>query len=100
MTQNRMQVSRDENYSRYIVRTVFSGKWLPAANEEALRDGEIIIEQVIYKLKVWLRGYLTAERLSSPGGAVGVHKKRCIKINTLPPHCGKNNTKSRQVNCS
>ncbi len=58
MMYNRLQVSRDENYSRYIVRTVFSGKWLPAASEEALRDGEIIIEQVIYKLKVWLKGYL------------------------------------------
>ncbi len=55
---SRRLTSRDENYSRYIVRTVFNGKWLPLASEEAMTEAQTIIEQIIFKLKVWLRGYL------------------------------------------
>ncbi len=51
--------------SDYLVRTVFNGNWLPGANEEILREGGRIIGEVINKLKVWLRGYLSLVLLDS-----------------------------------
>ncbi len=55
---NRDGDGRDRGYGAYLVRTVFNGKWLPQAREETLKDAEEIIEQVIIKLRTWLRGYL------------------------------------------
>ena len=45
--------------SEYLVRTVFNKKWLPGANENTITQAQEIISQVINKLKIWLRGYLT-----------------------------------------
>lgn len=56
-TANNRGDSRDQ--SRYLVRTVFNGNWLPGAGEETLNEAERIIAGVIDKLKIWLKGYLT-----------------------------------------
>lgn len=45
--------------SEYLVRTVFNNKWLPGATENTITQAQEIISQVINKLKIWLRGYLT-----------------------------------------
>ncbi|MFA7230515.1 MAG: AI-2E family transporter [Victivallaceae bacterium] len=45
--------------SEYLVKTIFNGKWLPGTNAESLEEGRRIISEVINKLKIWLRGYLT-----------------------------------------
>ncbi len=45
--------------SEYLVRTVFNGIWLPGASEETMAEAERILGEVISKLKIWLRGYLT-----------------------------------------
>jgi len=45
--------------SEYLVRTVFNNKWLPGATENTIAQAQEIITQVINKLKIWLRGYLT-----------------------------------------
>ena len=45
--------------SEYLVRTVFNNKWLPGANENTISQAQEIITQVINKLKIWLKGYLT-----------------------------------------
>jgi predicted PurR-regulated permease PerM len=45
--------------SEYLVRTVFNGNWLPGANEDTIAEAERIISEVINKLRVWLKGYLS-----------------------------------------
>lgn len=45
--------------SEYLVRTVFNNKWLPGATENTISQAQEIISQVINKLKIWLKGYLT-----------------------------------------
>lgn len=45
--------------SEYLVRTVFNKKWLPGASENTISQAQEIITQVINRLKIWLRGYLT-----------------------------------------
>ena len=45
--------------SEYIVRTVFNNKWLPGATENTISQAQEIITQVINRLKIWLKGYLT-----------------------------------------
>ncbi|MDD5697156.1 MAG: AI-2E family transporter [Victivallaceae bacterium] len=45
--------------SEYLIRTVFNSKWLPAATEDTIAQAQNIISQVIDKLRIWLRGYLT-----------------------------------------
>ena len=45
--------------SSYLIRTVFNGKWLPQMPEENLREGDRIVGEVINKLRIWLRGYMT-----------------------------------------
>ncbi|MBE6369826.1 MAG: AI-2E family transporter [Lentisphaerae bacterium] len=49
----------DKQVSSYLVRTVFNGKWLPQMSEENLRDGDRIVGEVVNKLRIWLRGYMT-----------------------------------------
>ena len=49
---------RGQNLANYLVRTVFNGRWLPAAGEETLAEGERIIGGAVFRLKTWLRGYL------------------------------------------
>ena len=45
--------------SEYLVRTVFNGNWLPGASSETVAEAQRIIGEVINKLRVWVRGYLT-----------------------------------------
>ena len=45
--------------SEYLVRTVFNGNWLPGASPETIAEAQRIIGEVINKLRVWVRGYLT-----------------------------------------
>lgn len=52
------QVRRNKNQN-YIVRTLFSGNWLPRTTEENIEETERIIGEIGHKLKVWLRGYLS-----------------------------------------
>ncbi|MBE6379993.1 MAG: AI-2E family transporter [Lentisphaerae bacterium] len=53
--------SNDRNLrpSSYLIRTVFNGKWLPQMAEENLREGDRIVGEVVNKLRIWLRGYMT-----------------------------------------
>lgn len=52
------QVRRNRRQN-YIVRTLFSGNWLPRTSEENIEETERIIGEIGHKLKVWLRGYLS-----------------------------------------
>ena len=52
------QLHRNKEHN-YIVRTLFSGNWLPRTNEEDIEETEHIINEILHKLKVWLRGYLS-----------------------------------------
>ncbi len=45
--------------NEYIVRLVFSGSWMPKTGDDVLNEAQRIIGEVINKLKVWLRGYVT-----------------------------------------
>ena len=45
--------------SGYLVRTMFSGAWLPGAGEGTLLEAQRIIGEIINRLKIWLRGYLS-----------------------------------------
>ena len=54
---------RDDNSSgrksEYLVRTVFNGNWLPGANEVALGEAKRILGNIMDRIRVWARGYLT-----------------------------------------
>ena len=45
--------------SEYLVHSMFSGAWLPGAGENTLLEAQRILSEVINRLKIWLRGYLT-----------------------------------------
>ena len=45
--------------SEYLVRTVFNGNWLPDANDATIAEAQRIIGEVMNKLRIWVRGYLT-----------------------------------------
>ena len=45
--------------SEYIVRMFFSGIWLPGADENVIRETCRIIDGIIFRFRVWLKGYLT-----------------------------------------
>lgn len=45
--------------SEYLVRTVFNGSWLPGAAPETIAEAQRIIAEILNKLQVWARGYLT-----------------------------------------
>jgi predicted PurR-regulated permease PerM len=45
--------------SEYLIRSIFNNKWLPGTNENTFAQAQEIILQVISKLKIWLKGYLT-----------------------------------------
>jgi len=51
--------NRKNMQSEYLIRTIFNNKWLPGANENTISQAQEIITQVINRLKIWLRGYLT-----------------------------------------
>ena len=50
---------KDSQATSYLIRTVFNGNWLPKMSEENLRSGDRIVGEVINKLRIWLRGYMT-----------------------------------------
>ena len=49
----------DKSKSEYVIRTIFNGIWLPGANESIISEARRIIEGVFFRLRVWLKGYLT-----------------------------------------
>lgn len=49
----------DKRKSEYLVRTFFNGIWLPGADENVIREACRIIEGVFFRLRVWLKGYLS-----------------------------------------
>ncbi|MBR2357826.1 MAG: AI-2E family transporter [Lentisphaeria bacterium] len=51
--------NRNPQPTSYLVRTIFNGKWLPKMSEENLQEGDRIVNEVINKLRIWLRGYMT-----------------------------------------
>jgi len=51
--------SNRKRQSEYLVSTVFNGSWLPGASPETMSEAQRIIGEVINKLRVWVRGYLT-----------------------------------------
>lgn len=53
------QDDSDKSKSEYVIRTIFNGIWLPGANEEVISEARRIIEGVFFRLRVWLKGYLT-----------------------------------------
>jgi predicted PurR-regulated permease PerM len=50
--------NRDQQ-SEYLVKAVFNSKWLPHTNEETLSEAHNILNDVILKLRTWLKGYLS-----------------------------------------
>ena len=42
----------------YLVQSLFETSWLPTTSEETLRSAADVINEVFYKLKTWVRGYL------------------------------------------
>ncbi len=51
--------NRDEKTSEYIVKTFFNGIWLPGADSQVISEACRIISGIFFRLKVWLKGYLT-----------------------------------------
>ena len=49
----------DKSKSEYVVRTIFNGIWLPGADEAVISEARRIIEGVFFRLRVWLKGYIT-----------------------------------------
>ena len=45
--------------SEYLIRGIYNSKWLPGAGEETLARARDILYNIILKLKIWVRGYLT-----------------------------------------
>ena len=45
--------------SEYLIRGIYNSKWLPGASEETLARARDILYNIILKLKIWVRGYLT-----------------------------------------
>ena len=51
--------SKQHSGSEYIVRSFFNGIWLPGADENLVEETCRIISGIIFRLRVWLKGYLT-----------------------------------------
>lgn len=49
----------DRQKSEYLIRFVFNGVWLPKADEKVIAEARRIIEGVFFRLRVWLKGYMT-----------------------------------------
>lgn len=49
----------DKSKSEYVVRTIFNGIWLPGADDAVISEARRIIEGVFFRLRVWLKGYIT-----------------------------------------
>ncbi len=42
----------------YLVQSLFQTSWLPTTSEETLKSAADVINEVLYKLKTWVRGYM------------------------------------------
>ena len=42
----------------YLVQSLFQTSWLPTTSEETLNSAADVINEVLFKLKTWVRGYL------------------------------------------
>ena len=42
----------------YLVQSLFETSWLPTTSEETLRSAAEVINEVCFKLKTWVRGYM------------------------------------------
>ena len=42
----------------YLVQSLFETSWLPTTSEETLKSAADVINEVFFKLKTWVRGYL------------------------------------------
>ena len=51
--------SSQHSGSEYIVRSFFNGIWLPGADENLIEETCKIISGIIFRLRIWLKGYLT-----------------------------------------
>lgn len=49
---------RGQSLSTYCVNTVFNGHWLPVADDGTMKEAERVVDGVVFRLKVWLRGYI------------------------------------------
>lgn len=54
-----------EQQSGYIVKTIIRNDWMPNLDENSLDEAQTIISEVINRLKLWLRGYLTLVLIDS-----------------------------------
>ncbi len=54
-----------EQQSGYIVKTVMQNDWMPHMDEKSMNEARTIISEVINRLKLWLRGYLTLVLIDS-----------------------------------
>jgi predicted PurR-regulated permease PerM/uncharacterized tellurite resistance protein B-like protein len=50
--------SADSKEGDYLVQSLFETSWLPTTSEETLRSAAEVINEVFFKLKTWVRGYL------------------------------------------
>jgi len=50
--------SEQKQEGDYLVESLFQTSWLPTTSEETLRSAAEIVNEVFYKLKTWVRGYL------------------------------------------
>ncbi len=48
----------DAKEGDYLVQSLFETSWLPTTSEETLRSAAEVINEVFFKLKTWVRGYL------------------------------------------
>ena len=42
----------------YLVQSLFETSWLPTTSEETLQSAAEVINEVFFKLKTWVRGYM------------------------------------------
>ncbi|MFP6902227.1 MAG: AI-2E family transporter [Verrucomicrobiia bacterium] len=50
--------STDTKEGDYLVQSLFETSWLPTTSEETLHSAAEVINEVFFKLKTWVRGYL------------------------------------------
>jgi predicted PurR-regulated permease PerM/uncharacterized tellurite resistance protein B-like protein len=48
-----------EDATNYVVAAILKSPWLPNISDSAIKEASLILGEIIRKLKVWLRGYLS-----------------------------------------
>ncbi len=54
-----------EQQGNYIVKVIINSDWMPHAGKDSLEEAQTIVNEVINRLKLWLRGYLTLVLIDS-----------------------------------